>query len=131
MPLFACDQISAMRMSINEAIKDPARRDLSIQAIEKEIRNLMNMNTGTYIRFQDIPREEVGGIINCFMFLKDKVDGKGEFTSLKSRMVASKTRKIFEDLSSPTANPITVMTLLHINAVRDYELSTYELNGHF
>jgi hypothetical protein len=28
---------------------------LSVQAIEKEIRNLMNMNTGTYIRFQDIP----------------------------------------------------------------------------
>ena len=65
------------------------------------------------------------------MFLKDKVDGKGEFTSLKSRMVASKTRKIFEDLSSPTANPITVMTLLHINAVRDYELSTYDWTGAF
>jgi hypothetical protein len=99
MPSFAADQITAMRMSINEAIKDPARRDLSIQAIEKEIRNLMNMNTGTYIRFQDIPREEVGGIINCFMLLKNKVDGKGEFTSLKSRMVASKTKKTFKDLS--------------------------------
>ena len=53
------------------------------------------------------------------------------FPSLKSRMVASKTRKIFEDLSSPTANPITVMTLLHINAVRDYELSTYDWTGAF
>ncbi len=73
----------------------------------------MNMNTGTYIPSQDIPKGEVGGIINCIMFLKAKVDGKGELISLKSRMVASKT----ERLSRTYLNPITAMTLLYINAV--------------
>jgi hypothetical protein len=71
------------------------------------------MNRGTSIRVQDIPKSEVGGIINCIMFLKAKVDGKGELISLKSRIIASKT----ERLSRTYPYPITAMTLLYINAV--------------
>ena len=71
------------------------------------------MNRGTSIRVQDIPKSEVGGIINCIMFLKARVDGKGELISLKSRMVASKTKR----LSRTYLNSITAMTLLYIIAV--------------
>jgi hypothetical protein len=70
-------------------------------------------------------------IVNAFMFLKDKFDGNGEFVKRKSRLVASTTDQVFADTSSPTVNTITVMSMLHIAAAKDYELAAYDCEGAF
>ena len=81
------------------------------------------MKAGPLVKYQDIPKEYRGEIVNAFMFLTDKFKAKGEFEKRKGRMVSGKTTKVFEDTSSPTVNPITVMTMLHEAAARDYEIA--------
>jgi hypothetical protein len=65
------------------------------------------------------------------MFLKGKFDGDGAFFKRNSRMVASTTDQVFADTSSPTVNTITVMSMLHIAAAKDYELAAYDCEGAF
>jgi hypothetical protein len=95
------------------------------------IENLLEMKAGPLIKLEDIPKQYRPEIINAFMFLTDKVNGKGEFDKRKGRMVSGKTTKVFEDTSSPTVNPITVFTMLHEAAALDHEIAAYDFRGAF
>ena len=105
--------IRAMRMSITQAMKDKGMEPHTVKAIAAEIENLLEMKAGPLVRYEDIPHQYRGEIVNAFMFLVDKFKAKGEFEKRKGRMVSGKTAKVFEETSSPTVNPITVMTMLH------------------
>ena len=102
-----------------------------MKAIAAEIENLLEMKAGPLVKYQDIPKEYRGEIVNAFMFLTDKFKAKGEFEKRKGRMVSGKTTKAFEDTSSPTVTPITVMTMLHEATARDYEIAAYDFRGAF
>ena len=123
--------IRAMRMSITQAMKDKGMEPHTVKAIAAEIENLLEMKAGPLVRYEDIPHQYRGEIVNAFMFLVDKFKAKGEFEKRKGRMVSGKTTKVFEETSSPTVNPITVMTMLHEAAALDYEIAAYDFRGAF
>ena len=118
-------------MSITEALKDEQRTKETIDSILAEVMNMIDKKVGDLIKFEDIPKEFRANIVNALMFLKDKFDGDGAFIKRKSRMVASTTEQVFADTSSPTVNTITVMSMLHIAAAKDYELAACDCEGAF
>ena len=57
----------------------------TVKAIAAEIENLLGMKAGPLVKYQDIPKECRGEIVNAFMFLTDKFKAKGEFEKRKQR----------------------------------------------
>jgi hypothetical protein len=112
-------------------MKDKGMEPHTVKAIAAEIENLLEMKAGPLVRYEDIPHQYRGEIVNAFMFLVDKFKAKGEFEKRKGRMVSGKTTKVFEETSSPTVNPITMMTMLHEAAALDYEIAAYDFRGAF
>ena len=66
------------------------------------------------------------------MFLKTKFDGMGRLGKIKARLVANGTqqdRKLYDDISSPTAMMQSILMCLTIAAKRGQKASTADIGG--
>ena len=123
------------RMSLRKGLKDPDKAEGYLKAAYDEINNMEKGKVLNLVKYKDIPLEYRANILPLHMFLKDKFLASGEFDKAKARLV---TGGHLEDplnvgnTFSPTANPISVMTLLNIVASNLLNLlSAYDIKGAF
>jgi hypothetical protein len=123
-----------LRTSVNEAIseKNP-NREAAIQAIHKEVEQLMNLNVGNIISWSEIKKSPNYEIIGSFLFLKEKYKADGSFDKMKARLAAmgnEEEASLFtQDPSSPTANISSIMVLLSIAAQYGCKIETDDVPG--
>jgi hypothetical protein len=112
---------TAYKMSLNRALLQKDKYDSTINAIYNEIKSMMNENVMDMLSYNDIPQQYKKSIIPVHMFLKDKFKANGSFDKSKARMVMNGNLQNVEqvgDTTSPTVNPISVMTQLNIAATQ-------------
>jgi hypothetical protein len=105
-----------------------------LKSIEAEIDNLEQPGVLTPIRLKSIPKGLRRHIIGVYMFHKEKFKADGSFDKDKCRIVLLsnlRDQDTIGDSTSPTVNPISVMTQLNLTATRKHLLSAYDIKGAF
>ena len=91
----------------------------AVDAIRKELLQLLRQKQVLRpVMYQSLSRKQIKGILRSSMFLKEKFDAKGWFEKLKARLVANgaqQDRRLFDDLSSPTAAIQSLMIYINLN----------------
>ena len=75
---------------------------------------------------------QLRSIIPCKLFVKEKNDPEGTFEKLKGRLVAGghrQNKELYDDLSSPTADHSSVMTVAAIAACEGRHVATCDIGG--
>jgi len=113
--------LHAYRTSVSNVLNetDPKRKAAAIEAINKEIKNLMDHEVFDPIHYEDIPLEGRGNIIPSHMFIKEKIKPDGTFDKTKGRHVLNGDKQdpqFVGDTKSPTVNPISVKIQLNLCA---------------
>jgi hypothetical protein len=75
---------------------------------------------------------QLRAIIPCKLFVKEKNDPEGNFEKLKGRLVAGghrQDKQLYDDLSSPTADHSSVMTVAAIAACEGRHVATCDIGG--
>jgi hypothetical protein len=127
--------VIALKLSLRSALKDPNRRTAVQRSIYSEIDNFESTGVTKPIKLKDIPREMVKDIIGVYMFHKEKYRADGTFEKDKCRLVLLSNMRdpdTIGDSTSPTVNPISVMTQINLAAVnRGPRVAAYDIKGAF
>ena len=129
-----CAMVHANRMSVRQALEDENadKRKASADAIEAEIKQLMDIGAFHPIRVEQLSEQERKRIIPSHMFLKEKLLANGDFDRMKARLVAGgnfvDARSVGET-NAPTVNPFTVFFMLNVAAQLSLELLTADIKG--
>ena len=113
-------EISVMKASLKQALKDDTRRVAILKSIGAEIDNLEAPGVLKPVKYNDIPKEHRGDIIGVYMFHREKFNADGTFEKDKTRIVLLSNRRDPSKIGEthcPTVNPISVMTQLNLAAV--------------
>lgn len=128
-------QLKIMHTSLKKALLNQSRRDSILQSIYDEIDNLADPKIMTPILRKDIPAKYAKDIIRVWLFHKEKVDSHGNFLKDKCRIVTLsqlRDRSTIGETFAPTANPISVFTVIQISAtVLHRTLSAYDIKAAF
>ena len=127
-------EISVMKATLKQALKDDTRRTAILQSIGAEIDNLEAPGVLKPVRFQDIPKEHRRDIIGVYMFHREKFKADGTFEKDKTRIVLLSNRRDPSKIGEthcPTVNPISVMTQLNLAAVERSMIAAYDIKGAF
>ena len=92
-PRDAPSELSAMKASLRQALKDDNRRSAILQSIGAEIDNLEAPGVLQPVRYQDIPSEFRADIIGVYMFHREKFKADGTFEKDKTRIVLLSNRR--------------------------------------
>ena len=106
--------VNAKRMSITQ-VKDKGHLSLTRDAINSELRSLVETNAIQPVYYQDVD----GDVIGCHLFLVDKFDSTGAFTRRKARAASRGDEEDEANIlrtDSPTVIPGSVHVLLTLAA---------------
>jgi len=128
------DAIYAYQTSLNKAMKDdcPKRRDEAEKSARIEVRNIVENKCLRPIRWRDMNQAQKKNTHRSFMFMKDKVDGAGEWDKYKARLVINGSTIELDglgDLYAGTVQPISVMTMIAIATNKGYSIGVYDIKG--
>lgn len=107
--------VNAKRMSITQALKDKGHLALTRDAINSELRSLVETNAIQPVYYHDVD----GDVIGCHLFLVDKFDSTGAFTRRKARAASRGDEEDEANIlrtDSPTVIPGSVNVLLTLAA---------------
>jgi hypothetical protein len=108
------------------------KRKASSNAIEAEIRQLMDIGSFYPVRVEDLSELKRKRIIPSHMFLTEKLLANEDFDKMKARLVAGgnflDARSVGET-NAPTVNPLTVFFVLNVAAQHGLELITTDIKG--
>ncbi len=124
------DHEYALTISVKAAIRDYG--DSGTQTIEKEMGQMLSKQVFHPVRASGLSPSQLRRIIPCKLFIKEKTDPHGVFDKLKGRLVAGGHRQdktLYEDLSSPTADQSSVMTIAAIAACEHRKVATCDIGG--
>ena len=129
-------RIIACRISMRQALKDPdpIRSQAAATALKEELMQLVESGTFDPKRFDQLTPEQRRRVIPSHMFFKDKFFADGRFQKLKARLVAGGNfvdTSLVGDISSWTVNPISVMMMLNVAALRKLSILTIDVKGAF
>jgi hypothetical protein len=127
--------VIALKMSLRNALNDPNRRSAIQKAIYAEIDNFESPGVVQPIKFKNIPKDKLKEIIGVYMFHREKYKGDGIFDKDKCRIVLLSNLRdpdTIGDSTSPTVNPISVMTQINLAAVTEGTcIAAYDIKGAF
>lgn len=107
------ENVTALRMSLAQALSDKGNKVLTEDAIHTEIRNLVDNEA-----FKPVyPHEVDGDVIGCHMFVTDKFDSQGNFDKRKARAATRGDQENKINIlrtDSPTVVPGSLNVLLSI-----------------
>ena len=108
--------VKVNRISLNQALKDPSKQDLTEASIRIEITGLLESGALKPVHITDLTKEELReNCIDGHMFLDDKYLSTGEFEKRKARLVMNGEQqhpKLVGETRAPTVNPISVQTAI-------------------
>jgi hypothetical protein len=84
------------------------------------------------VMFDTLTAVEKKEVIHAFMFLKEKHLGDGSFEKWKARLVAGADYicdRLVRETFAPTANYISVMSVISLAAIEKLKLQTYDVKG--
>jgi hypothetical protein len=121
------------RISVKESLEGDHAQE-SKEAIIGEIQNMLNYSVGHYVKFEDIPKDKRGNILQSFMFLKHKTTPDGRYDKTKARMVgngATQKDHMYDLVSSSTVALSSVLLLVNLASYYKAKLTTYDIKGAF
>ena len=122
------------RTSVKAALKGDQREE-TMEAIRLELRAMIETHRALVaVKESDIPSDKRRQVIRAHCFMKDKFKPDGSFDKKKARMVMGGDRQApetYDDTSSPTVNPISIMTILNLMAIEDFEAEVHDVPSAF
>jgi hypothetical protein len=129
--------IQAMRMSYREAVNNAGDKKLIDDALQAEVKDNI-LPCGYAVDIRSISKEARRGILNSFVFMKDKWKSNGVFDRWKARLVCNGSQQCIEkvgDTFAPTVNTISVNLILQALAdAHEFErrrLASWDIAGAF
>jgi hypothetical protein len=129
--------IQAMRMSYREAVNHAGDKKLIDNALLAEVKDNI-LPCGYAVDIRSISKEARRGILNSFVFMKDKWLSNGVFDRWKARLVCNGSQQCVEkvgDTFAPTVNTISVNLMLQALAdAHQFErrrLASWDIAGAF
>jgi hypothetical protein len=110
----ALEFMQALRMSYREAVNSAGDQKLIDDSVEKEVRDNI-VPCGYAVDYHKLSSEAKKGVLNSFLFMKDKYLSDGEFERWKARLVVNGSQQCIEkvgDTFAPTVNTASVMVML-------------------
>ena len=104
------------------------------KANEVELEQMEMQKVWNPVRYEDVPHHLKRRIIPSKMFTVMKQSPTGEFLKYKSRLVAGGHREYLIagfDTSSPTVLNETMMTILNLATLNDWDINTHDVRGAF
>jgi hypothetical protein len=124
------DKSYAMTISVKAAIRDYPESGTA--TVEKELQQMISKEVFHPVHAAGLSHAQLRAIIPCKLFVKEKLDPDGAFEKLKGRLVAGghrQDKQLYEDLSSPTADHSSVMTVAAIAACEGRHVATCDIGG--
>ena len=121
------------KLSAKEGL-DGEHAEESREAIIGEILNMLHYQVGHYVRWEDIPADKRGNILQSFMFLKHKETPDGRYDKTKARLVgngATQKQHMYDLVSSSTVALSSVFLLCNLASYHRAKLTTYDIKGAF
>lgn len=123
------------RSSLQQALKNPSRRDAILQAINAEIDTVIDPKVMSPVKHNAISPSLRGNILQLWLFAKEKFKADGSFDKDKARIVPLSQHRDTSSIGntySPTVNPLSVMLLLQLAAkLHTCPLTSYDVKGAF
>jgi hypothetical protein len=119
------------RISVSDALSGTYALQ-SRQAVIDEIKNMLDYQVGTYVRYDDV--KDKRNIVSSFMFIKHKHKPDGEYDKTKARLLANGAKQsehLYDIISSSTVNLPSVFMLFNIASQRRMHMCTYDIKGAF
>ena len=123
-------------VSYNKGLK--TRPEATELSADKEIEKLARLNLGVGVHEYTLGEAQRKGIMNTFMFMKDKYDASGNFSEYKGRLVGdgrsqdrNYLKEVYGSTSSPTALPGSVMLVVGLVAQRKMTVETADVASAF
>ena len=104
------------------------------QAIEKELKQMIDRQVWEYVREKDITRiKQKTNIIRSSMFFKEKYLANGEFEKLKARLAGGnmQDKTQLDSVASLTVSMTSVLIMLAIVAVENRKFVTIDVGGSY
>ena len=129
-------RIIAYRISLRLALRDSnkERAESAKRAMREECEQLVTTNTFEPYLFSEIPADEMKFVIPSHLFFKEKYKADGEFDRWKGRLVCGGNfvdTSLSGDISAHVVNPITVMMMLNLAAIKQLRIITADVKGAF
>ena len=102
--------------------------------MREECEQLVTTNTFEPYLFSEIPADEMKFVIPSHLFFKEKYKADGEFDRWKGRLVCGGNfvdTSLSGDISAHVVNPITVMMMLNLAAIKQLRIITADVKGAF
>jgi len=126
------DREFAFKIAVKKAMKD--RPQEAERVIMEELGQIHGMGVWHGVHPKKLTHAQRKAILRSSMFLKEKYTASGAFEKLKARLVAGGDRQdktLYDDLSSPTAMTISVLTAASIAAKEGRKTATADIKGAF
>lgn len=121
------------RVYVKQALQeDNPFRDLSREAIRKELQQMVDLDVFTPVKFKEIPYNHRKKVISSLMFIKEKRKMDGTLEKIKARLAARGDQAPIgydQIFSSPTANLITLYIVLAISVKYKCHMRTMDVPG--
>ena len=124
------------QISYNKGLK--TRPEATEESSNQEIEKLAKLNLGSGVHESTLSEVQRKGIMNTFMFMKDKHDAQGNVTGFKGRLVGDGRsqdrdylKEVYGSTSSPTALPGSVMLIIALIAQRKMTVETADVASAF
>jgi hypothetical protein len=117
-------------ISVKTAMRDYPESGTA--TIQKELQQMLSKEVFHAVHASGLSHAQLRAIIPCKLFVKERLDPDGVFEKLKGRLVAGGHRQdksLYEDLSSPTAEQASVMTVAAIAASEGRHVATCDIAG--
>ncbi len=127
-----CAMVYANRVSVKQALQEQnaEKRKTSSDAIEAEIKQLMDIGALHPVLVEDLSEQERKRFIPSHMILNEKLLANGDFDRMKVRLVAGGNfvdARSVGKTNAPTVNPLTVFFLLNVAAQNGLQLLTADI----
>lgn len=117
--------------SVREGLEEHGHH--AYHAIVQELKQLIHDKKVMHpVHWHDLSPEAKASKIRSFLFLKTKYDGLGRFEKIKARLVANgaqQDRKMYGNVSSPTAKSDSVLMVLAIAAYERHLVTAVDIGG--
>jgi hypothetical protein len=116
----------------NGGLQGGQSKDLT--SVETEIKQMVDMQVFQKVNLKSMSKSQLQRVIRTKMFTVDKFSASGVFVKQKSRLVALGFMEFIPvqyDISSPTVRFETLMLLLNIAAIMDWDIDQFDIKGAF
>ena len=118
--------VRQLEYCLNMSIKSALRKfgEAADESIRNEVNNLLDKGVLEPIHFDYSSGEK---LLDCFMFIKEKLTPTGEVDKVKSRIVANEKKQFVftdEETSSPTATTTSLLIIAALALARGWAVGT-------